>query len=115
MTDNCSTGVMPHCTVLQTDDKESGAVATSTLLNRITTTIVDFFLPAPLRSEYRVMSIALANNYYLCLCLFLVLVFAIAEFEQPGWFPRPEELSSAVVDTFSSLLMAFHRIKPLMK
>ncbi|EUC36399.1 hypothetical protein COCCADRAFT_55778, partial [Bipolaris zeicola 26-R-13] len=61
------------------------------------TTIVDFFLPAPLRSEYCVISTTLTNNYYSCLCLFLVLVFAIAEFEQPGWFPRPEELSSAVV------------------
>ncbi|ENI04684.1 hypothetical protein COCC4DRAFT_121584, partial [Bipolaris maydis ATCC 48331] len=61
------------------------------------TTIVDFFLPDPLQSEYRVISTTLANNYSSCLCLFVVLVFAIAEFEQPGWFPRPEELSSAVI------------------
>lgn len=108
---------MPHCTapVLQTGDKESRPVATPTLLHRVTTTIVDFFLPAPLRSEYCVISTTLTNNYYSCLCLFLVLVFAIAEFEQPGWFPRPEELSSAVVGTFSSLLMTFYRIKALTK
>ncbi|EUC48121.1 hypothetical protein COCMIDRAFT_57578, partial [Bipolaris oryzae ATCC 44560] len=75
------------------------------------TTTVDFFLPAPIRSEYRVISTTLANKYYSCLCLFLVLVFAIAEFEQPGWFPRPEELSSAVigflgVGTIISLVVA---------
>jgi hypothetical protein len=110
------TGSMPSHTApaLQAPD-DSGAATTSTLPHHVATLIADFMHPAPLRLEYRHMFVAISEYRYVCIILILMFVFSIAEFEQPGWFPRPEELSIAVVRTLSRILTASCKTNALIR
>jgi len=82
------------------------ATATATTFNflrRIRTRVVDFFLPENIRQEYRRIIAPLAKYRYAFVALVASTLFAIAEYEQPGYFPRPQELTNAVVCTSRKL------------
>ena len=78
-------------------DNKDPATTASAFLRHATTRVVEYLHPAPLRQEYHDIANALAGGRYAYHFIFLSLLFGLAEYEQPGWFPRPEELSAAVV------------------
>lgn len=76
---------------------------TFNFLRRIRTRVVDFFLPENIRQEYRRIIAPLAKYRYAFVALVASTLFAIAEYEQPGHFPRPQQLTNAVVCTSRKL------------
>jgi hypothetical protein len=71
--------------------------ARPTFLRRTKTQTLDFCFPENLRQEYRRIIASLAKYRYAFVALAVGILFAIAEYEQPGYFPRPQELTAAVV------------------
>jgi len=81
----------------------ASTATTFNFLRRIRTRVVDFFLPENIRQEYRRIIAPLAKYRYAFVALAASTLFAIAEYEQPGYFPRPQELTNAVVCTSRKL------------
>jgi hypothetical protein len=73
------------------------AAATPSFLRRAKTRVVDFFLPEFLRREYRNLIVCFSENRYKCIAIAVTVLFAAAEYEQPGYFPWPSELTTALV------------------
>lgn len=76
------------------------ATATATVsifLRRITTRVVDFLVPENIRQEHRRIIATFAKYKYALIALAASVIFAITEYEQPGYYPRPQELTAAVV------------------
>ena len=92
-----------HATLVQTGDRESNAATATELLHQAITPLVDFVYPTSIRSEYRLILSKLSKNRFTCILLSVLLIVSVAEYEQPGWFPRPDQLSSAVVRTSAKL------------
>jgi H+/gluconate symporter-like permease len=74
--------------------------AISILFNRIMTKFAEFLMPTFLRREYRNIIDTLAKSTYAFLALVLVIVFAIAEYQQPGYIPRPDKWTYGLVRIF---------------
>ncbi|USP77777.1 hypothetical protein yc1106_05051 [Curvularia clavata] len=90
--------VAPHdATPVQTGDRESNAATATELLCQTITSLVDFVYPTSIRSEYLLILSKLSKNRFTCILLGVLLIVSVAEYEQPGWFPRPDQLSSAVI------------------
>jgi hypothetical protein len=58
---------------------------------------MDFILPDFLRREYRNLVVYLSKHRYARIALAATILFAAAEYEQPGYFPRPQELTAGLV------------------
>jgi hypothetical protein len=71
--------------------------ATPTFLRRVGTRVVDFFVPEFLRREYRRIIASLCKFKYAYIALAASILFAVAEYEQPGYLPRHQELTLALV------------------
>ncbi|KAI4937791.1 hypothetical protein J4E85_000227 [Alternaria conjuncta] len=86
------------------------ATATATTFNflrRIRTRVVDFLLPENIRQEYRRIIAPLARYRYAFVALVASTLFAIAEYEQPVYFPRPQELTNAVIGFLCASMLIF--------
>jgi hypothetical protein len=82
-----------------------------TFFDRTMSKIADFLFPTFLRQEYSRIIAFLAKAKYVCLALGVTIFFALAEWEQPGHFPRPIELTCALVRMIHRF--SFPRIKSL--
>lgn len=91
--------------VPQDGNKESSIAIAVKMLHHAGKRLLDLFYPPPMRSDYRLIFATLSENRFTCAFLILILMFCLAEYEQPGWFPRPDEISNAIVRTFPKLLM----------
>lgn len=106
MTEPTGPVVAPHDTApMQAGDRESTAATATELLHHVTKSLVELVCPTSIRSEYRLVFSKLSKNRFACILLGILLTCSVAEYEQPGWFPRPDQLSSAVVRALAKLLM----------
>jgi hypothetical protein len=88
-------------TPIATDDENTALNTTAPgLFSRIMSKIAEFLMPAFLRREYSNILNTLAKGKYVYLAVVLAIVFGIAEWQQPGYFPRPEEWTYALVRSF---------------
>ena len=69
----------------------------SNFLCRAQTRFVDSFVPDCVRQEYRRIITSLFTYKYAYIALATTVLFASAEYEQPGYFPRPHELTVGMV------------------
>lgn len=76
-------------------------VAAPSFLYRAQTRFVDSFLPDCVRQEYRRIIANLFTYKYAYIALATTVLFAAAEYEQPGYFPRPQELTVGMVCNLS--------------
>lgn len=73
------------------------AAAAPNFLCRAQTRFVDSFVPDCVRQEYRRIITSLFTYKYAYIALATTVLFASAEYEQPGYFPRPHELTVGMV------------------
>ncbi|KAI4944912.1 hypothetical protein J4E91_008256 [Alternaria rosae] len=85
----------------------TATAAISTFLRRITTRVVDFLIPENIRQEHRRIIATFAKYKYALVALAASTLFAIAEYEQPGYFPRPQELTAAVIGFLCASMLIF--------
>jgi hypothetical protein len=82
------------------DTNAASSITVPSLFSRIMAKIVEFLMPTFLRREYSNILSTLAKGKYAYLALVLAIVFGMAEWQQPGYFPRPDEWTYALVRTF---------------
>jgi hypothetical protein len=88
-------------TPIATNDTNAASNITApSLFSRIMAKVAEFLMPTFLRREYSNILNTFAKGKYAYLALVLAIVFGIAEWQQPGYFPRPEEWTYALVRTF---------------
>ncbi|KAA8624530.1 hypothetical protein PtrSN002B_005757 [Pyrenophora tritici-repentis] len=62
----------------------------------IITPVMDCFIPAPGRQDYEKIFHSIKASIYIYIVPFVVGLLLIAEYEQPGFLPRPDEISVAI-------------------
>ncbi|KAF1838428.1 hypothetical protein BDW02DRAFT_576347 [Decorospora gaudefroyi] len=75
----------------------SASDAMPTLFHRGASALMEWLIPAPLRDEYRQIIDLLAQCPYAYPILLVSIFVILVEWEQPGYFPSPDEWSTATV------------------
>lgn len=91
--------------VLHAGDKDTIVDTAAKPIHHAIKLLLDSFYPINMRLEYCLIFAKLSNDKLAYTILAIVLIFSVAEYQQPGWFPRPDQLSCAVVSTSSMLIM----------
>ncbi|KAL1799335.1 hypothetical protein ACET3X_003372 [Alternaria dauci] len=76
-------------------------------LYRVQTRFVDSFLPDCIRQEYQRIIANLFTYKYAYIALATTILFAAAEYEQPGYFPRPQELTVGMIGGLFAFALFF--------
>ncbi|KAE8849660.1 hypothetical protein PTNB73_01329 [Pyrenophora teres f. teres] len=70
------------------------------LVQRIITPVMESFIPATGRQDYKKIFDSIKSSDYIYIAPFVVGLFLIAEYQQPGFLPRPDETFVATVGFF---------------
>ena len=91
----------PAATSQNKDNGTTDTVVRPHPFRRIATPAMEFLVPSHLRQEYQTILEAIALPRHAYTAFFIIVLIVVAEYQQPGWFPRPEALSIAFVSISS--------------